>query len=500
MKTHLVFATMTVLLLIFVIGQSGKTVLSFDTVIAQAERLADEPYQPPRSTAAEVLQKMGYDQFRGIRWRKSNNLWGKDGLRFQAEFFIAAHLHHEPVTIYQVNQNGAGPIRYSPEFFDFGETGITEEIAEGAGYGGWRMHYPINRADTLDEIFVFQGASYFRAVAREQQYGISARGVAIDTLGKEEFPRFSAFWLIKPAGGADTVTVFALLEGKAITGAYEFVIRPGDDVRMEVRAVLFPRRELDGLGLAPLTSMFWYGENTSNTFGDFRPEVHDSDGLQIARSNGEWLWRPLSWSKQTQVNTFADVNPRGFGLLQRDRDFTHYQDLEAKYHLRPSVWVEMVGDWGAGAVQLLQLATKHEYMDNVVAWWQPAEPVPKGERLDLRYVLRWFSDDPDLPPLGRCLATRIDYQEAPYYRRFVLEFGGGELERLKADARVQADLWMGEPGEVSDLSVQKSDYDNSWRVSFIASSDQMNQPIELRCSLRHEDQILTETWTYTWSQ
>lgn len=498
MKTHLVFAVMAAVLLAVVIAQGRKKTLTFDAVIAQAEELATKPHVPVKPVRSPALRGLDYDAYRDIRWRGEKSLWRALALPFQVQFFLTGHLHAKPVTIYQVNRDGAGPVRFSPDFFDFGKTRIPEGEAAQAGYAGFRVHYPLNRADYLDEAFVFLGASYFRALGRDQAYGISARGLAIDTLGQEEFPDFTTFWLVEPAPGATGMTIYALLEGKSVAGAYEFQIFPGAETRMNVRAVLFPRRDIPDPGLAPLTSMFWFGENTNNTFGDFRPEVHDSDGLQIERSNGEWLWRPLSWSKQLQVAVFEDVNPRGFGLFQRDRDFAHYQDMEARYHQRPSVWVRPQGDWGKGAVHLIQLPTKNEFMDNVVAYWQPDGGLAKGGRHEYAWSLTWFGESPALPPLGRTLFTRIDFQEAPYYRMFVIDFAGSELTKLPAEAPVAADTWIG-GGEVKDVVVQKNSYGDSWRVSFIASSSGIGtKPVELRCTLRLDGRPLTETWTYTW--
>lgn len=488
---------MAALLLAFVIAQGKRKTLGFDSVVAQAAELARKPYVPVKEVPSKLLRGLNYDQYRDIRWRDEFTLWRRLGLPFQAKFFLAAHIHSKPVTIYQVNRDGAGPVRFSPEFFDFGKTGIPAADAGQSGYAGFRIHYPLNRADYLDEAFVFLGASYFRAIAKDQGYGLSARGLAIGTLGKEEFPDFTTFWLVEPASGAADMKIYALLEGRSIAGAYEFQIFPGTETRMNVRAVLFPRRDIKDPGVAPLTSMFWFGENTSNTFGDFRPEVHDSDGLQIERGNGEWLWRPLTWSKQLQVAVFEDEHPRGFGLLQRDRDFEHYQDMEARYHLRPSTWVKPQGDWGKGSVQLIQLPAKNEYEDNVVAFWQPEGGFKKGVRYDLSYSLTWFGESASLPPLGRCLFTRIDYQDTPYYRMFVLDFAGAELSKLPGEAKLTADTWIG-GGTIKDLVVQKNNYGDSWRVSFIASSDQLDKAIELRCGLRLDGRPLTETWTYTW--
>ena len=497
LKTHLVFATMAAILLAFVIAQSRKKTLTFEAVVAQAEGLARAPYVARKEVPSKLLRGLDYDQYRDIRWRDENTLWRNLGLPFQAKFFFAGNIHSKPVTIYQVNRDGAGPVRFSPGFFDYGKNNIPPAEAARSGYAGFRVHYPLNRRDYLDEAFVFLGASYFRAVAKDQAYGLSARGLAIGTLKKEEFPDFTTFWLIEPAPGASDMKLYALLDGPSISGAYEFQIFPGPETRMAIHAILFPRRDVQDPGVAPLSSMFWFGENTSNTFGNFRPEVHDSDGLQIERGNGEWLWRPLTWSKQLQVAVFEDEHPRGFGLVQRDRDFQHYQDMEARYHERPGAWIQPQGDWGKGSVRLIQLPTDNEYMDNVVAYWQPEGGFQKGARYEFSYSLTWFGESPSIPPLGRCLFTRVDYQDAPYYRMFVLDFAGAELSKLPQDAQVTADTWIG-GGAIKDLVVQKNNYGDAWRVSFIASSDEPSKPVEIRCALRLGGQPLTETWTTTW--
>ncbi len=411
MKTHLVFAIMTIALLAFVISQGGHKSVTFDTVVETFTRQPLQPPKPPR----DAPKNLSYDQVRDIRYREDRTLWRKEGLPFQVRFFFAAGDHAgDAVTVYQVNRDGAGPIRFSPDLFDFGPLVKLNEPDKAAGnFSGFRLYYPIDKPDRLDEVAAFQGASYFRTRAQGQIYGLSARGIAVNTLGKENFPAFTNFWLVEPTPNASEMKIYASLEGRDITGAYEFRVLPGAETRIHVHAVLFPRAEIKDIGLAPLTSMFWYGENTSNTFGNWRPEVHDSDGLQIQRANGEWVWRPLAWAKQRQVNTFSDTNPKGFGLFQRDRDFTHYQDLEANYHLRPSVWVQPEGDWGAGEIVLMQNATKDEFADNIVAYWRPKDGVRPGQRIELNYTLTTFTENGGLPPIARCISPASTIKKSP---------------------------------------------------------------------------------------
>ena len=88
---------------------------------------------------------------------------------------------------------------------------------------------------------IFAGASYFQAIARNQVFGMSARGLAIGT-GEpegEEFPFFRAHWIEAPSG--DRMVVHSLLDGPSATGAYRFTIRPGDETTIDVEATIFVR-------------------------------------------------------------------------------------------------------------------------------------------------------------------------------------------------------------------------------------------------------------------
>lgn len=499
MKTHLVFALMTVALLALVISRTERKSVTFDTVVALARSMSAEPYHAPASPP-ETLLSIDYDQDRDIRLADTATLWRREGLPFQARMYFTAGRHTaQPVNLYQVNDDGAGEVRFSPEKFDFGPlVKLPPAEREKGGFSGFRIYYPINKPGHLDEVISFRGASYFRALARNQIYGLSARGLAINTLGQESFPSFTDFWLVEPSPNATEVTLFALLDSPDATGAYEFRVTPGEETKVHVRARIFPRRNVKDAGLAPLTSMFWYGENTSNTFGNWRPEVHDSDGLQVARADGEWIWRPLAWAAQRQVNTFNDTNPKGFGLFQRDRDFTHYQDLEANYHRRPSIWVQPDGEWGPGEVVLMQNTTGDEYQDNVVAYWRPKEGLRAGQPLEIAYTLVTFTNNDGLPPLGRCVSTRIDYQNEKYFRQIFLDFEGGELANLPPETKIDTDIWAGKNGGVSDISCTKIPGTSTWRVRFTVSTKQTSQPIEMTCRLKRDGKSLTETWTYTW--
>jgi glucans biosynthesis protein len=501
MKTHLVFGLLTAILLVVVIGSRQRASFGFEDVVVMAEKMARENYLSAVPILPPELARLNYDQLREIRWKNDRTLWRREGLPFQARFYHLGSTSDRPVQIYALPDSATEPLRYSQDFFDFGSNVFREKFPETLGYAGFRIHHPLNKPDVLDELVSFLGASYFRALPKDLQYGASARGLAINTepgKAKEEFPAFTKFWLQRPDRYGKHMTIYALLEGPSVTGAYQFSLHPGVETGIHVKAVLFFRKKTERPGYAPLTSMFWFGENTSNTFGDFRPEVHDSDGLLLQRSTGEWIWRPLAWSQQLQVNVFADDHPKGFGLLQRDRDFNHYQDLEALYHKRPSVWVQPHWGFDKGAVKLLQLPTKDEYLDNVIAFWTPAAPPPLLQPVRLEYTLRWLGDADDLPPVGRAISTRVDDQDKPYYRHFFIEFAAAPQAPWKAEEIPAPDIASSTGTAITESKIEWNDFNKTWRVSFYASTPENNRPHELTCRLLIGGQAVTETWSYTW--
>ncbi|MBM4202265.1 MAG: glucan biosynthesis protein, partial [Gammaproteobacteria bacterium] len=334
-------------------------------------------------------------------------------------------------------------------------------------------------------------------------YGLSARGLAIDTgLPKaEEFPIFREFWIVKPAKDATALTIYALLDSASATGAYRFELRPGYQLTVDVQSRLFFRKTVDRLGLAPLTSMFFHGENTDRFMDDFRPEVHDSDGLLMARSNGEWLWRPVNNPRQLRISVFREENPAGFGLMKRDRNPDHYQDFAANYHLRPSAWVEARGGWGPGAVYLIEIPSDAEKYDNLVAFWVPDQAVKEGTELAFDYRLHFLLDESIAPQNGRVVATRVSAASAGSEhprRHFAVDFAGEALSRLSAQAHLSADVGSSS-GQIGNVLVEKNDALGVWRVSFDLDREEDKDPVELRAVLKAGTDVLSETWIYQWS-
>jgi len=479
----------------------------YDTVLEEARRVAAGPYQAPSPAALPAeWRELGYDRYQQIRFRPAASLWSDRKAFFRAQFFAAGFIYSAPVSINIVTDGVSNPFVASRDMFDWNDVKLKEPPPEQVPLAGFRLHYPLHGPEPVDEIAAFLGASYFRLLGRNQVYGISARGLAIDTglQRQEEFPFFRTFWLVTPAPEAREITIYALLDSPALAGAYMFTLRPGTETRLEVTATLFMRHGVGMLGVAPLTSMFLAGKNSDRRQpGDFRPEVHDSDGLLIETSAGEWIWRPLNNSAELDIASFGDKNPRGFGLIQRDRALDHYQDLQALYHQRPSVWVETMGEWGEGEVRLIQIPTDSEIHDNIVAFWVGREPVKAGQRLELRYRLHTFSEAARFPPGGRAVATRVGLPDIPgtgkpskTARRVIVDFAGGELVNLRPEHPVSAQVSVS-VGKLLTAQLQPILSTKAWRLIADVEPDG-KKPIEMRAYLRLYDEALTETWTYRW--
>jgi glucans biosynthesis protein len=475
------------------------TAFSAADVLKQARALAAEKFVRPKADLPKVFQELGYDQYRDIRFKRERAIWASEGLPFLVELFHRGFLFIDPVAISIVADGRARRVAYSPDLFTFGPNVPPPPEGTVTDFAGFRLLARIHRPEEVDEFAVFQGASYFRAVAKGQEYGISARGLALNTAAAEgeEFPFFRAFWIERPAVEASAIVVHALLDSASTTGAYRFTIRPGDPTVMDVELTLFPRVELKQAGLAPLTSMFFFGPNDRLGIDDFRPAVHDSEGLAIWNGRGEWLWRPLINPETLQVSAFLDNNPRGFGLLQRRRAFADYQDLEARYERRPSLWVEAIGDWGEGAVQLIEIPSKSEWNDNVVAFWRPSHTLPAQAEYRFTYRLHWCWNPPAMPARATTADTRVGAGPEKGTRRFVIDFTGGRLGELKADAPVEAVITTS-AGSIQHPVAQPNPAAGGWRVSFVLAPGGAAL-CELRGVLRLGDELLSEVWSYRWT-
>jgi len=503
MKIHLVFGLITVLLLVIVISSRQRETVGFDEVAAAALKMAQEDYLTASPALPRSLRELTADQYKLIRWNDEKTLWRKEGLPFQVRFFHPGHIYDRQIDIYEVNKQGTQKKTYSRQAFEFDPRLEGLKFFNVIGYAGFRLMYPINRPEQLDEVLRFLGGSDFQAIAKGLVLGARSRALVIDPgdTGKPaEEPVFTSFWLRRPDTFSSQFTLLALLESRSVTGAYSFEVEPGEETKVRVRARLYFRRKVDQVGFAPLISMFWFGENTSNTFGDFRPEVHKSDGLLFQTDSGEWIWRPLSWIASSRVNVFANAGPKGYGLMQRDRDFSHYQDLNSLFHQMPSVWVQPVKGFNQGAVSLIQQPTHNDQSDNVMAYWSPKTSPRPLEPVEIEYVLRWMTYSPELPPVGRCVSTRVDLQDEANRREIFLDFAGGPLDKVKQGEMPTPEvLSPNGAATISNVKIERNEFGKSWRVSFLAERNEEKKPIELRCRVLVNGAPASETWTYTWN-
>ncbi|QHJ01628.1 glucan biosynthesis protein D [Xylophilus rhododendri] len=486
---------------------------SFDDLTEQARRLAAAPFAPGTPLPQDVLDKIDYDAHGKIKFKPESALFANGPGNFPVTFFHLGRFFQTPVHMYVLENAGgdyfAREVVYDDKYFDMPADSPAHQLPDGAGFAGFRFQE--SRAGDqqkkpwqTNDWVAFLGASYFRAIGELYQYGLSARGVAIDVAepGKaEEFPSFTRFYFDPPANGGDTVVVHALLEGPSITGAYKFVMQRGKAVVMDIEKRLFLRQDVARLGLAPLTSMYWFSETGKPRDADWRPEVHDSDGLALWNGAGERIWRPLNNPTSIVTSSFGDTNPKGFGLLQRDRLFDHYQD-GVMYDLRPSLWVEPLGDWGQGSVTLVELPTDDEIHDNAVAMWVPAAPAKAGSAISLRYKLHWTDKEPYPSPLASCVATRTGRGGVPGQPRpqgvikFMVEFLGGPLGQLPFGVAPEAVL-SAPSGKFSYVFTEAvpDGVSGHWRAQFDYTPEG-NAPVDLRLYLRQGQQTLSETWLF----
>jgi glucans biosynthesis protein len=479
---------------------------SYAALKAMAKERAAKDYVPPPRPNPEIVRQIDYDAHGKLKYKLESALWADGGSAFPISFQHVGMYFPKTVRMHMVEKGVSREVLYNPETFMGGPEHVARKLPpEPSAFAGFWVH-ETNKSPAWKKAepwATFLGASYFRAVGELGQVGLSARGVAIapGTANPEEFPDFTSFWFEPAATENDPMIVNALLEGPSLAGAYRFALKRTKGVLMEIEAALFMRKPVERLGIAPLTSMFWFSETKKLTAVDWRPEVHDSDGLAMWTGSGEHIWRPLNNPPQIMVSSFADSAPRGFGLLQRDRNFDHYQD-GVRYQLRPSAWVEPIGDWGKGAIQLTEIPTDDEIHDNIVAMWVPAEPAAAGSSFDLQYRLHWMADEPYPTDLARCVATRLGNGGQPGQprpkgvRKFMVEFVGPQMARLPFGVKPEPVLWASR-GAFSYIYTEPvpNDVPGHWRAQFDFTAEG-KEPVEMRLFLRNGEEILSETWLY----
>lgn len=511
LRKFLLLATLSALVTPAICQTWEREDVGFESIQSRARDLANKPYVAPNPDSLPAwMNKLTYDQYRDIRFNPDQALWAAEKLPFRAMFFHPGYLYHEPVILNEFTSTHQQQIRLAEAYFNYGPL-ISKhgDLPSDGGFAGFRLHTQLNTPDVFDELIAFQGASYWRALGKNQRYGISSRGIAVDTGVdgvKEEFPNFREFWLKKPDPNDTQARIYALLDGPSFAGAYAFKVDPGNTTMVDVHAVIFTRKAVQRLGIAPMSSMFWFGENSRRKFDDFRPEVHDSDGLAIRMGTGERIWRPLSNdSSKVEFSSFDMEKCDGFGLLQRDRSFSSYEDNEAAYQLRPSLWVEPTSDWGPGRVTLMEIPTNNELSDNTVALWEPAHIPQPGDRIEFSYRQHWtMNEDPSMAD-GHVVATRTGVHDwQPEQRTMIVEFAGNNLNQqneVPLTPVVQAVGAGSDKIKIQGVTVQ-SIPDSRWRVAFQITPKKDGEkladigPVELHCCLKRGDNFLTETWVY----
>ena len=469
---------------------------SLDDVAEKAKDLAAKKYEAPKSNLPAVFRDMKFADYQKIHFRNDKAEWVNEKTPFRLSFYHQGMHFDTPVKINEVTASSVNEIKYDASRFDFGDLQFDPKATEQLGYAGFRVTYPINRGDKQDEVMTLLGASYFRVIGKGQVYGLSARGLALDTAlpSGEEFPRFTEFWVEHPNADDKQLIIYALLDSPRSTGAYRMVLRPGTDSVLDVQSKVFLRDHVSRLGIAPLTSMFLFGQNQPSKVLNYRKELHDSTGLSIHAGNGEWIWRPLNNPKHLAVSNFMVENPRGFGLLQRGRDFSRYEDLDDRYDKRPSAWVEPRGDWGKGTVDLVEIPTADETNDNIVAFWSPEKMPEPGEALEHNYRIHWTMDEselhsPDIAWVKQTLRSTGDVKQSNLIRQpdgsvaFLIDFEGPVLKSLLEDAKVRSQVSVGDNADLLENSVRYNPVTQGWRLTLRVKVKDTSKSVEMRAAL-----------------
>ncbi|UMM64184.1 glucan biosynthesis protein [Aristophania vespae] len=468
------------------------------TVRTLARNLSRKAFSAPSHELPAVLANMDFDQFSSITYDPEKTLWHSDKLAFDVEFFPRGYLYKPRVDMYEVIGGKATAIAYDPDSYHYADPSL--KVSGDIGFSGLRIRYALNTPGVMEECAVFLGASYFRAFAKGQIYGLSARGFAKDTgsLKGEEFPFFRSFWLEKPQAGSDSLVVHALMDSPSLTGAFRFTIRPGETTLFDVQSTIFPRQDIANGGIAPLTGMFYFDANNRDHVDDWRPAAHDSEALQVWTGTKQQLYRPLNNPTDLQISGFSDNGPYGYGLMQRKRSFSDYEDIALHYEQRPSLWIEPVGNWGDGEVELVEIPSPSEVNDNIVSFWHPKQPLQAGKSYNFTYRMYWGWDTPWPTHLARVVATRVgavvDHPEA---RLFVIDFNGEPFQSLPKDTNFHL-IAEAKPGAIRNIVIERNPYIQGVRTTFeLVPGDAKLS--ELQVQLATDQGPISETWLYRWT-
>jgi glucans biosynthesis protein len=464
-------------------------------VVDLARQLSRKPFVAPPSDLPEFFSNLNYEQYIGIKSRQPL-IWSSEGRGIAVEPLHRGFVFTNAVDLYLVEDGTIRRLGYDPSQFDYGRPNAPSNIGD-IGFSGFRLVATSGDGKPFDFALV-QGATFFRAAARGQNFGAIARALALkpaDPKG-EEFPIFRAFWLERPGVGSNSITVHGILDSESTSGAVRMTFRPGDMTIVDVETTLFPRANLDHVGLGGIGSTYFYGSNDRRNIDDIRPAVYESSGLQMLNGQGEWLWRPLQNPETLQISAFVDASPRGFGLLQRDRAYEVFQDDDQRYERRPSLWIEPLADWGQGSVQLLEIPTDAEINDNILTYWRPKAPMAAGSEVAFAYRQYWCWAPPERPPLATVTSTRVGRGSTGRRRRVTVDFSTEALgDNLPADLKSVLTV---SPGTFQNLKNWAYPERKTVRVAFELDPGNENA-CEMRLILETGGKPISETWLYRWT-
>ncbi|UQZ90447.1 glucan biosynthesis protein D [Deltaproteobacteria bacterium Smac51] len=495
-------------------AQPEPEAFSFEDVVQNARRLAQEPFVKPNGGKSDFLKKVSREQWNGISFQENRRLWREIDSDFQAGFFHPGFIFDQPPAISVIDSGVERPLKFSTDFFTYSDTELQEKAGQmELDFAGFRLLYPLHDAERMDEVVSFLGATHFRGLARHSRYGLEARGLILNPAhpAGEEFPYFRHFWLVRPGPEEAATTVYALLDSPSLTGAYKFVVTPGPSTVMKVTVRIFKRsgREFpETVGLAPLGSMYLFSEKEGPN-GDWRPEVHNSDILLYSTADKRWFRRPLSNPKRLEINSYALNSPSGFGLMQQDNNFDHYQDLNARYDLRPSLWIEPVGDWGPGRLELIEIPADQDIHSNIIAFWRPY--LIDGDSLNYEYKMYWMPSGVIPHQLGRAVDTRRAGWNGGG-SHFIIDFEGGQLTDIPAESGLASLVDVSSAGvQVREKKLVKNSVTGGWRLEFkikppesgvvdnLMSARGERRSLHIEAVLKKGENFpdaLTETWVY----
>ncbi|WP_424361704.1 glucan biosynthesis protein [Methylocystis parvus] len=470
---------------------------SRDMIVELARALAAKPYAPPPAELPAPFANLTYEQFVGIKTKPGSAIWAGENKGFSVEPLHRGNIFTTAVDLFVIENGAATRIAYDQNRFDYNGLKVAEKLPD-IGYSGFRVILsPPSGAES--ELAIFQGASFYRAVAAGQNLGVTARGLSIRTADPrgEEFPAFRSFWIEKPSAGANALVIHALLDSPSVAGVYHFTLRPGEATIIDTELTLFPRTTVDHYGLAGFAAASLLTPLDRRRPDDLRAMVSAANGLQMLTGAGEWLWRPVSNREELQFSSFVDVNPKGFGALIRNRDVADYQDDDQHWERRPSLWSEPLGEWGEGAIQLVEIPSESENNENIVAYWRPKAPLVGGASATFAYRQFWCWQPPSRPPMAVAMHSRSGRIPGSKLRRFVVVFSGDVLADKDKTARLSAALTTS-PGSATNVRTFTNAQAKTCRVVFDVDPAGENF-CELRLVLRADEEPISETWLYRWT-